>query len=191
MSIVADPRPGPSLRRAFAHFTLGFVPLPIVAAALHHAAGRVSARHPDLLDRLAPLAGRAVIIDVDEFPQPLVLTVEGSPSRLRIFPVSLGRTGTPAATIGGSLAAFVELAEGRADGDALFFQRRIRFEGDTEAVLLVRNALDASEIDLIDDVLPPLGALDPLIRGLVKVGAQFLAGIVATESPAGGRSALP
>jgi len=40
----------------------------------------------------------------------------------------------------------IELLEGRADGDALFFSRTLTVEGDMEAVVALRNAIDGSEI---------------------------------------------
>ena len=41
------------------------------------------------------------------------------------------------------------LAEGRVDGDALFFARRLVVDGDMEAVLALRNALDDNGIDIV------------------------------------------
>jgi predicted lipid carrier protein YhbT len=40
---------------------------------------------------------------------------------------------------------FAMLAAGEADADMLFFNRRLVLEGDTEAALLVKNALDCIE----------------------------------------------
>lgn len=162
------------LRCAAARAMLDLVPRPVVRAMLRHVAGRIAARHPGLIERLAPLAGRAVIIDVDEFPEALSIAVAGPPGRIAIDPVPRQRVGAAAASISGGLAAFAAMVEGRADGDALFFQRSIRVEGDTEAVLLLRNALDASEIDLVGDVLPPLGPLAPVLRDLVIAAARLL-----------------
>lgn len=50
-----------------------------------------------------------------------------------------------------------QLAQGGGDGDALFFSRDITIEGDTEAVLALRNALDDSNLDIIHDSLGALG----------------------------------
>lgn len=47
------------------------------------------------------------------------------------------------ATIRGSLAAFITLAERRQDPDQLFFQRRLVIEGDTELGLGLKNLLDS------------------------------------------------
>jgi len=56
---------------------------------------------------------------------------------------------------GGSLD-FVLLATRKADPDTLFFQRRIRVEGDTELGLGVKNTMDSMDWD---DLPVPLGRL--------------------------------
>lgn len=44
-----------------------------------------------------------------------------------------------------AMADFVALASAREDADTLFFQRRLKIEGDTELGLVVKNWLDASD----------------------------------------------
>ena len=84
-------------------------------------------------------------------------------------------TKTPAAdaAIRGALKTLVDLLEGRLDGDALFFSRELAIEGDTEAVVALRNAVDDAEIDLAEDVLSVLG---PASRpaGWALSGAQAI-----------------
>ena len=143
----------------------------------------MSARHPGLLERLAPLAGRCVLIEVDELPDSLAIA--GDAAGLRVTLVDASSPPPAAARVGGDLSALLDLAEGRADGDALFFQRRIRIEGETEAVLLLRNALDGAEVDLVGDVFPPLRPLASPLRVLAEIGAAGLAMV------AGNRSATP
>jgi len=59
-------------------------------------------------------------------------------------------------SISGELADFALLATRRADHDTLFFQRRIRIQGDTELGLGVKNTIDATDWD---DLPPPLRIL--------------------------------
>jgi predicted lipid carrier protein YhbT len=47
----------------------------------------------------------------------------------------------------GTLHAFLLLAARREDADTLFFQRRLRMEGDTELGLEVKNYLDGLDVD--------------------------------------------
>lgn len=57
------------------------------------------------------------------------------------------------------VSALIALLEGRADGDALFFSRELTIEGDTAAVVALRNAIEGADIRVIEDVLAPLGPL--------------------------------
>jgi predicted lipid carrier protein YhbT len=44
------------------------------------------------------------------------------------------------------------MLDGQSDGDSLFFRRDLHVEGDTEAIVCLRNALDDLEGSLVDDV---------------------------------------
>ena len=63
-------------------------------------------------------------------------------------------------SISGELLDFVLLATRQVDHDTLFFQRRIRIEGDTELGLGVKNTMDSMDWD---DLPPPLRIF---LRGL-------------------------
>jgi len=82
--------------------------------------------------------------------------------------------------ISGSGLDFLLLATRQADPDTLFFQRRIRIEGDTELGLGVKNTMDSMDWD---DLPPPLsrllqivsraiGSLPPFMRPGVGQGGE-------------------
>lgn len=56
----------------------------------------------------------------------------------------------PDLAISAHLQDFMLLAQRRQDPDTLFFNRRLLMEGDTELGLVVKNALDAMELPLLD-----------------------------------------
>jgi predicted lipid carrier protein YhbT len=60
------------------------------------------------------------------------------------------------------------LLEGSADGDALFFARKIEISGDTEAILALRNALDDNAINLPRDLSPLAGPLAGIVRAAME-----------------------
>lgn len=134
-------------------------------------------RHPRAFAAMAELP-RAVVL-LDPADQPAALALEVGP-RVRLALVgrdAIGRDAvTPDAAVRGPLAALMDLLQGRIDGDALFFRRELRIEGDTALVVALRNALDGEDIDLAADVaaaLGPAGFAVPLLRrGVVRaVGA--------------------
>jgi len=68
-------------------------------------------------------------------------------------------------SISGESPDFVLLATRQADPDTLFFQRRIRIEGDTELGLGIKNTMDSMDWD---DLPLPLRRLLQLISLLIE-----------------------
>lgn len=157
-------------------------------------------RHPHLFERLGEYGDRRFLIDPSDLPFTLLLEPNADAPRLTPHL----RSSEPAhhARIAGPIGRLVELVNGEADGDALFFSRDIRIEGDTEAVLALRNAVDDLEIDLvaeIDHLLGPLAAAARFARqraheatclaqGLYSVWSQTLLGRAGDRRQHGGRS---
>jgi predicted lipid carrier protein YhbT len=56
------------------------------------------------------------------------------------------------------------LVDGTYDGDALFFSRDIAVDGDIEAVLALRNAVDDASIDLLHEAAAWAGPLAAVFR---------------------------
>lgn len=83
------------------------------------------------------LAGRRITLAIEDLGMALTLTLENE--RLRVC------TRPGEATIRGGWREFLCLATRREDPDALFFQRRLLIEGDTELGLMVKNLLDGRE----------------------------------------------
>jgi predicted lipid carrier protein YhbT len=53
-------------------------------------------------------------------------------------------------TISANAQDFLRLAQRQEDPDTLFFNRRLSMEGDTELGLVVKNAIDALELPVLD-----------------------------------------
>ncbi|NOY16986.1 MAG: sterol-binding protein [Gammaproteobacteria bacterium] len=87
------------------------------------------------------LQGRIVRIHVKDMQ--LTFCISMQRGRLKA-----GRaTDVPDMSISGSLHAFLQLAARTMDTDTLFFQRRLKMEGDTELGLEVKNFLDGFDVD--------------------------------------------
>lgn len=133
-------------------------------ALLTHIGRALAERHPAVLQRLAPYAGRTVVIAIEDMGAELALTL-GAPMHLGL--ATDARRQRADATIRGTWPALLALLEGRADGDALFFSRDIAIEGATDLVLAIRNAIDGAGIDLLNDIAGACGPLAPLLRRTV------------------------
>jgi predicted lipid carrier protein YhbT len=159
MNMRPDPgSPGSSFSPAFLlGLALRPVPLALAQPVLDALVAALHRRHPDILERVAPYATGAIGIDPVDLPVALILSPD--PARPRLTLRRVIDPETVAATIRGPLEALIDLAEGKADGDALFFTRRLTVEGDTELVVALRNAIDGADIALADDIAAACGPL--------------------------------
>ncbi len=154
-------------------------------------------RHPEMFERLGE-HGRAVFL-IDPVDLPVVFIMRPDAGRPRLTPH--GRDDIPRwdAAVRGPLPRLISMVNGKEDGDALFFSRDIVIEGDTEAVLALRNAIDDAGVDLVEEIealLGPFGRLlgllrerlSPLLDRAERLGRAMDAARSAWEKP-GGRKA--
>jgi predicted lipid carrier protein YhbT len=78
------------------------------------------------------------------------------------------------ARIAGPISSLVAMANGALDGDALFFSRDITIEGDTDAILAMRNAVDAAEINLPYEIAGFLGPFSPAARLAMQIALPVI-----------------
>jgi len=122
----------------------------------------VRRRHPDILERMEDFADAAVCIDPIDLP--FVLLLEPNPENPRLTVRREVDADEVSATVRGPLETLIALAEGKVDGDALFFSRQLVVEGDTEVVVALRNAIDGAGIDLVADITEALGPFGRPLR---------------------------
>ncbi len=124
------------------------VPLPFAARLADILFAQVLRAHPKLFDRLGEYGSMTFAFVPTDLPFYFCIR----PSERTIRTLRRRQPVDANATITGPLALMLALAEGRADGDALFFARRLVVDGDMEAVLALRNALDDNGIDIVKSV---------------------------------------
>ncbi|MDP6573955.1 MAG: SCP2 sterol-binding domain-containing protein [Rhodospirillales bacterium] len=129
----------------------------LLQPALDIAVSALRRRHPEVFERLAGMGELVMVIDPIDLPFVFVLGAGSAAARLTAH--ADAAEVEAAATIRGPLLTLVELLEGRLDGDALFFSRELAVEGDMEAVVALRNAVDGAELDLTAEALSVLGFL--------------------------------
>src|SRR5665647_845565 len=139
---------------------LRFLPLPLLQPILSLIGTQVAKRQPDVFLRLGPHALKSFIIDPSDLPFVLVLKPRPEAPSLSAW----RRSDAPYshAHITGTFLNLFELIDGSLDGDALFFSRKLRVTGDTEAVVALRNALDDVDGGLVASVTRAFGPLSGL-----------------------------
>jgi predicted lipid carrier protein YhbT len=144
------------------------IPAPVIAGVMKRIPSRAMAeavtilmrhmrrRHQRLFRRLAEMDDAVVFIEPIDLPHNFVLRLgRGGPS----LAVSERHDGPVTASVKGKLESLLDLLEGRADGDTLFFSRTIVVTGDTSAIVGLRNILDGEDIQVITEVLTLSGPL--------------------------------
>jgi predicted lipid carrier protein YhbT len=157
-------------------FALRRLPLPLLTMALTALTRSVAARHPSLFRRLGPYASAHFVLDPTDLPIVICLYPDATKPH-----VTLHLTAQQGDTkIAGRLSALLGLVHGAFDGDALFFSRDLVIEGNTEAVLALRNAIDDAELDIGAELQALSGPFASLIRRLIAV-AQARTGLCLTR----------
>jgi predicted lipid carrier protein YhbT len=127
------------------------LPLPLVQRIAQTSLEHVLERHPELFDRLGTFAERPIAICPTDVPFEFTLV----PAHRVVRATRRGTKPQGCATrISGPIVLLLALAEGRLDGDAEFFGRKITIEGDMETALALRNAAESISLDFVRDLLP-------------------------------------
>jgi len=158
------------------------VPLMAIDWPLRRMVASFARRHGSVFARLGPYATRRFLIDPLDLPFAFCLHPRAPAPRIAVLrkPVSCRSD----ARIAGPLSALLGMLHGMLDGDALFFSRDLVVEGDIEAVLALRNALDDVDVDLAAEAMAALGPLAPPVAPLVRrtlLEASRLTGVALTR----------
>lgn len=126
---------------------------------------RITHRQPQLFARLGVHAGKRFLICPANLPVAFLL--QPNPNRPRLT-VCRHETAHDVRISGNFLTLF-DMINGKLDGDALFFSRDISVQGDTGAVVALRNALDDMETTLLDEMIACGGPIStPALRMLTS-----------------------
>lgn len=164
------PNPPPLSPVLLAGFLLRPVPLAVLQPAARAAMSAMRRRHPALFARLGPLAGSTFSIEPTDLPVRFSLRFSADAVALALLP----HAERPATvTMRAPFMTLIDLLEGREDADAAFFARDVEVEGDTEAAMLLHNALEAADVRVIEDLIAGFGPLAPFAR-LVWSGVRTI-----------------
>ncbi len=144
-------------------------PLPVAPLnrLLQHLTAHIQINHPAILERLRPLNGKHFLICPADIPHEMRLIVGDGHVECLIEDEFMGPVDV---TISGPFLSLMDMMDGKVDGDALFFSRNLTVEGDTEALLTLRNAMDSDDIDLRAEILASFGPLKSPLAAALNIG---------------------
>ncbi len=138
-----------SLPIPLAQAALSVMPSAVLEKAVEVVLRRMRGRFPKLFRNLSELPAAAVLLTPTDIQHQFLLEIGQDPV---MFSVIQGKDFPVNAHISGSLEAMIDMLEGRADGDMLFFARDIQVTGDTSIIVALRNTLDREEINLFHEI---------------------------------------
>lgn len=141
------------------------MPLYIVDKVLEHITVNLQKNHPSIIERLQIIEDKKFLISPTDLPFAIIITF------LKNEIISVATKDENIETdvkIYGSISSLVKMLNGEVDGDALFFSRDLTIEGDTEALLALRNSMDADDINILYEMLDSFGILGSIIEKFIK-----------------------
>jgi len=130
------------------------LPLFVPNMALRKVIDTLCQHHPAMLERLHPIAGTTFLIVILDLPFNIKLCIQSN----KVYAQLIRDKVIPSdVTIKGELQPLFEMLSSQVDGDSLFFSRKLHIEGDTSALLTLRNALDADDINILEEIVGGLG----------------------------------
>lgn len=137
---------------------------PLGLRALSHALERAISglyqQYPAAVDRLQPIYGKHFYIRIDESPWDISLRLFPRRVQLTCLPRKPDRLPSYDVYVAGPLRTLLDIVEGEQDGDAQFFSRTLKVQGDMDILVMLRNVLDNEDIvlrDALGHLLGPAG----------------------------------
>lgn len=143
------------------------VPLKILQPILQRLVSKLFIQRADLFARLGACKVKCYLIDPTNLPFAFLLCPNPDQPSL----TACRRSHLPKydARITATFLTLIDLIDGYQDGDAVFFNRDLVLEGDVEAIVVLRNAIDDLDGSIIDDIagnfsIPTKAALSAIRR---------------------------
>jgi len=126
----------------------------------------IARKFPELFSRLGPGAQKSFLIDPVNMPFVFLLKPDPKVPWMSAYRHEEGLEYD--AKIAGSFLNLLRMVDGQRDGDALFFTRDLKVEGDTEAVVCLRNALDDVEGSVAAEIASLYGAPGRAVLSMLR-----------------------
>jgi len=133
------------------------LPLPLLQPFLKKVIFRAVRNNSELFRRLGQHSSKTFLIDPTNFPFAFLLCPD--PANPVLWACRRQSLPPYDSRISGTFLTLLEMVDGKTDGDSLFFSRDLMVEGDTEAVVVLRNALDDLNVNIFDEMASSWGPI--------------------------------
>jgi len=125
----------------------------ITGLILNSVANKIYRNHPSMAERLQPIINSSFFVKITNLPFNVFFTIEEKGVAVK----ALHNSEQPTAdlTISSDLTSLVNIFEGDEDGDKLFFSRKLQINGNSEALVTLRNAIDSQDINIVEEISAP------------------------------------
>lgn len=137
----------------FLGFLMDNVPHIVLQKIFDKSMKTMHTNHRNVFERMQSVNNPTFLINATDLPFCFLLDTNLDAPQLKIFEKEHLDLLTYDASITGSFSILMTMLEGESDGDALFFSRDIKVEGDTESIVALRNAIDSNNIDVFSEIL--------------------------------------
>ncbi len=145
---------------------ISLAPRPVVKNVLKLLLNRLHACYPGLQKRLSGIENTTFLLLPTDMPFNVLLHIKGGRLRGDILPKE--PIVSSDVTIRSTSHTFIALLEGSEDGDALFFSRHLEIEGNTEALLILRNSFDSESLNLKTVFYSAFGPFSAIVARIAR-----------------------
>ncbi len=143
--------------QALPRYALRPLPLFFIRPFARRAVLHIAVKFPGLFARLGAGAQKSFLVNPVNLPFVFLLMPNPDAPRMEVYRNGEGLNYDTKIT--GSFLNLLRMLDGESDSDALFFSRDLKIEGDTEAVVCLRNALDDVEGSVAAEVASLYGTV--------------------------------
>jgi predicted lipid carrier protein YhbT len=154
----------------FASLLIKPLPKAPLNLVLKYLTDQMQQNHPSVIERLSVIAGTRFLICPTDFTFNILLTVFDGHVECKVSDVAEDIADVK---ISGTLLCLIDMLNGDVDGDALFFSRDLTVEGDTEALLVLRNSMDSVDVNLREEFLSSMGAAKAPAGKILKLSGKI------------------
>lgn len=138
-------------------------------------------KHSDIFVKLQETSDPTYKIDATDLPINFILKVSLNNPMLQIVDKD-DYSHKVDATIRAKFITFIQILDGQIDADEAFFSNKLTIQGATDATLALSNALDNSDINVIDDITLNITPIPFINKKINQISRSIVSNIYSVNN---------